>query len=150
MMGGEHDYEINVHSSMLCMPPKYDLAGCISSSGVFNSALVHADVFTNPHTSDDILDSLIQKVLNPPSSSRPRVLFYITTPPTSSSQDTGDTHLYEMDDPYPSALHTDLKRDLHEIRKRQSDNSTNMQDGLGLFEKYQFFTPGKSLSRWAA
>lgn len=51
-----------------------------------------------------------------------------------------------MDDPYPSALHTDLKRDLHEIRKRQSEdhNGTDFQSNLGLFEKYQFFTPGES------
>lgn len=48
--------------------------------------------------------------------------------------------LYEMDEPYPTGFHQDLKRDV-EIQARASSNST-MQDGLPLFEKYQFLTPG--------
>ena len=72
----------------------------------------------------------------------PSVLIFISTPPSSPSQALQDSHPYEMDDPYPSGLHTDLKRDLNEFHKRQSDNETDMQAGLGLFEKYQFFTPG--------
>lgn len=50
-------------------------------------------------------------------------------------------NLYEMDEPYPTAMHQDLRRDIeYEITK--SGNKT-MQDGLPLFEKYQFLTPGK-------
>lgn len=107
------------------------------------AATARADsVSLTPHA-DGILAIPVDYTLRQQRDSMTTLLIYITTPISSSSQDMGDTHLYEMDDPYPSALHTDLKRDLHEIRKRQSDNSTNMQAGLGLFEKYQFFTPGK-------
>lgn len=47
-----------------------------------------------------------------------------------------------MDDPYPSSLHTDLKRDT-DLHARQSDD-TDMQAGLPLFEKYQFLSPRRS------
>lgn len=49
---------------------------------------------------------------------------------------------YEMDEPYPSALHQDLKRDIKYEPLKSSGNKT-MQDGLPLFEKYQFLSPGK-------
>ena len=52
--------------------------------------------------------------------------------------------VYEMDDPYPSALHQDLRRDIKYEPLKSSSDST-MQDGLPLFEKYQFFSPGKFL-----
>ena len=50
--------------------------------------------------------------------------------------------IYEMDEPYPSALHQDLRRDIKYEPLKSSSNGT-MQDGLPLFEKYQFLTPGK-------
>jgi hypothetical protein len=50
--------------------------------------------------------------------------------------------IYEMDEPYPSALHQDLRRDIKYEPLKSSSNHTT-QDGLPLFEKYQFFTPGK-------
>lgn len=52
---------------------------------------------------------------------------------------------YEMDEPYPTAMHQDLKRDI--IYSPAKSNSSSMQDGLPLFEKYQFLSPGKSCSR---
>ncbi|KAK5173487.1 uncharacterized protein LTR77_002168 [Saxophila tyrrhenica] len=64
------------------------------------------------------------------------VLIYLTTPPHSPSH-TGEP--YEMDDAYPSAPHTELKRDF-EHHARQSDDE-DMQAGLPLFEKYQFLSP---------
>ena len=66
----------------------------------------------------------------------PSVLIYLTTPPSEHPAEAENSHLYEMDDPYPSALHTDLKRDL----RRQSDSGNN----LAIFETYQFLTPGTS------
>lgn len=51
-------------------------------------------------------------------------------------------NLYEMDEPYPSAMHQDLKRGDFQYEPLKSSNKT-MQDGLPLFEKYQFLTPGK-------
>jgi hypothetical protein len=55
-------------------------------------------------------------------------------------------HMYEMDEPYPTAMHQDLKRGLELGRKQSGNDSSNnnMQDGLPLFEKYQFLSPGKS------
>jgi hypothetical protein len=48
---------------------------------------------------------------------------------------------YEMDEPYPSNMHTDLKRDLNSYVSRAS-NASNPQANLPLFEKYQFLSPG--------
>jgi hypothetical protein len=48
---------------------------------------------------------------------------------------------YEMDEPYPSNMHTDLKRDLNSHISRAS-NASNPQANLPLFEKYQFLSPG--------
>lgn len=50
---------------------------------------------------------------------------------------------YEMDEPYPSNMHTDLKRDLNAHIVRAS-NASNPQADLPLFEKYQFLSPGTS------
>ena len=88
---------------------------------------------------DDAMDDTVASVLGNENRS---VLIYITSPPAAQRLEQQDGHLYEMDEPYPSALHTDLKRDLN-AHKRQSDNN-EMQAGLPLFEKYQFVTPGMS------
>jgi len=82
-----------------------------------------------------------------------------TSRPASGSPTTEHVDLpYEMDDPYPSALHTDLKRDLDHHRKQalsarekggdnkhnkdsKHKNQDNTQTDFGLFEKYQFLTP---------
>jgi hypothetical protein len=50
---------------------------------------------------------------------------------------------YEMDEPYPSNMHTDLKRDVNSHVSRAS-NVSNPQADLPLFEKYQFLSPGTS------
>ena len=89
---------------------------------------------------DDGLYDTVASVLD---GDQPSVLLYITSPPPAAAQEHADGHLYEMDEPYPSAYHTDLKRDLH-MHKRES-NDSDMQKGLPLFEKYQFLTPGTFL-----
>ncbi|KAK5110816.1 hypothetical protein LTR62_005527 [Meristemomyces frigidus] len=43
---------------------------------------------------------------------------------------------YEMDEPYPTGFHTDMKRDLS-----SNANSTSPQAHLPLFEKYKFLSP---------
>ncbi len=88
---------------------------------------------------DTTIDDTITAALKRESSS---VFIYITTPPSYESADLVESNLYEMDDPYPSSLHTDLKRDLH-LQRRQSDGNVDMQAGLPLFEKYKFLSPGK-------
>jgi hypothetical protein len=51
--------------------------------------------------------------------------------------------IYEMDEPYPSALHQGLKRGDIKYEPLKSSSNNTMQDGLPLFEKYQFLSPGK-------
>ncbi|THY78449.1 BIG1-domain-containing protein [Aureobasidium pullulans] len=88
------------------------------------SALLQADSYLN-----SLLESLDSyTVLYAPLSS--------LSPPQSQHPEQ-----YEMDEPYPSNMHTDLKRDLNSHVSRAS-NASNPQDGLPLFEKYQFLSPG--------
>jgi hypothetical protein len=60
-----------------------------------------------------------------------------------SAPSTGEPaeNLYEMDEPYPSAMHQGLKREIKYEPLKSGNHS--MQDGLPLFEKYQFLSPGK-------
>jgi len=67
-----------------------------------------------------------------------------------SAPSTGEVaeSLYEMDEPYPTAMHQGLKRDIKYEPLKSSNGS--MQDGLPLFEKYQFLSPGKPLDQHPA
>lgn len=71
------------------------------------------------------------------------IIFYTSTPPSAKAHPAPEheLHLYEMDESFPSALHIDLKRDVEAHQSNSTVNST-----LPLFEKYQYFTPGMSLS----
>ncbi len=67
-------------------------------------------------------------------------VIYITTPPTESQADSqlkDEQHQYEMETSF-DAVQMELKRDTTAHYKRA--NSTT--DDRGLFEKYQYFTPG--------
>ncbi|KXL51402.1 hypothetical protein M433DRAFT_170531 [Acidomyces richmondensis BFW] len=98
---------------------------------------------------DDYLDTII---VNATKKTEPYVLFYTSSQQLNIQEQIEQDHPYEMDEPYPSALHTDLKRDLEHHKKsahtnivrRQSSSKTvdNAQLNLPLFETYQFFTPG--------
>ena len=66
------------------------------------------------------------------------MVIIISTPLTTVEH---TDRIYEMDEPYPSALHQDLRRDIKYEPLKSSGNHT-MQDGLPLFEKYQFLSPG--------
>ena len=90
---------------------------------------------------DDALSGALSS-LSSENTQNPSVVIYMTTPPLAFTHAESS---YEMDDSYQSALHTDLKRNVNTLQRRQSDNDTNFQKDLGLFEKYQFFTPGRSL-----
>ena len=57
-----------------------------------------------------------------------------------------DENLYEMDEPYPSAMHQGLRRDIKYEPLKSGNHS--MQAGLPLFEKYQFLSPGKLFSQF--
>ncbi|KAF2099140.1 BIG1-domain-containing protein [Rhizodiscina lignyota] len=66
------------------------------------------------------------------------IVIYTSTPASahSDSMPEHELHLYEMDDPFPSALHTDLKRDVNAHQSNSTVNST-----LPLFERYEYFNP---------
>lgn len=73
------------------------------------------------------------------------VIIYVSTPASEVER----AH-YEMDEPpFHANIHTDLKRDVGDegveaVRPLQTKQA-NPQDGLPLFEKYQFLSPGESL-----
>jgi len=63
---------------------------------------------------------------------------YTTTPPTPQHIAASQYPIpptYEMDDPYASVLHMDLKRD---VDSHANSNGSN----LALFDKYQYLSPG--------
>ena len=68
-------------------------------------------------------------------------IVYIGVPASSDSSNLD----YESENTPPghSSMHTDLKRDVQHGFERRAQNSTNPQDKLALFEKYQFLSPGK-------
>ncbi|KAI4951379.1 hypothetical protein J4E91_004089 [Alternaria rosae] len=64
-------------------------------------------------------------------------VIYITTPPTEAqAKESLEHHTYEMETSFPESVQMELKRDLSSHAKR-----ANSTEG-GLFEKYQYFTPG--------
>lgn len=68
-------------------------------------------------------------------------VIYITTPPTESqakAQLEAEQHTYEMESSFGDSVQMELKRDTSAHYKRA--NSTS--DEGGLFERYQYFTPG--------
>ena len=62
------------------------------------------------------------------------------TASTSKKASGSEKTIYESE--FIEPLHMDLKRDVSEGSKAGNDT----RDTRGLFEKYQFFTPGKYLS----
>lgn len=99
-----------------------------------------ADAKLRAETAQLTDDSLAPTVDTMLSGQQQAVFMFVTTPPTHKAVQQGDQHHYEMDDPYPSSMHTDLKRDVY---PRQDADNGDMQAGLALFEKYQFLTPGE-------
>lgn len=67
---------------------------------------------------------------------------YTTSPPSNADYQQVDNQeqVYEYDEPYPSSLHTDLKRDTNAYPR--ASNSSNLNSDLPLFEKYQFLNAG--------
>ena len=93
---------------------------------------------------DEELDLNLKKM---ESQGRPFVIIY-TSPKHLTDEKLREPPPYEMDEPILHMPHSDLKRDEEMYKRlvenRASDNSSdNAQDGLPLFEKYQFLSPGK-------
>nr|OQO23459.1 hypothetical protein B0A51_08706 [Rachicladosporium sp. CCFEE 5018] len=73
-------------------------------------------------------------------------VFILASTPVEAAE--AHAHMYEMDEPYPTAMHQDLKRGLELERRAKGNRSSadHMQDGLPLFEKYKFLSPGIFMS----
>jgi hypothetical protein len=65
-------------------------------------------------------------------------LIYTTTPPTKKPV-VSHQPAYEMEDPFGDAVQMELKRDLSLHGRANNDGS---QDDGGLFERYQYLSPG--------
>ncbi|KAK3114720.1 hypothetical protein LTR53_006674 [Teratosphaeriaceae sp. CCFEE 6253] len=88
--------------------------------------------------SDITIDRLLRELEGDGSS---WVLILAGTSPLAREK-TAEDPPYEMDEPYLSPLHTDLKRDTRlRMAARKSNGTDNSQSSLPLFEKYQFLTP---------
>ena len=73
--------------------------------------------------------------------SRDYTVIYITSPQTESqakAQLADEQYTYEMENSFGESVQMELKRDLSSHIKRANASST---EG-GLFERYQYFTPG--------
>lgn len=73
-------------------------------------------------------------------------VFYTTTPvsPGHYQEMQHPDHVYEMDSPFPSGMHGDLKRDLGVAASASNSSGRgNLDSNLPLFEKYQFVNQGK-------
>ena len=87
-------------------------------------------------------DAFLASVLDIMPSTNYTVL-YTTSTRASATKLLGEAKEYVMESGLEELLHTDLRRDLstHQMQKREN---ITLPDG-GLFEKYQFFTPGESI-----
>ncbi|KAF2084132.1 BIG1-domain-containing protein [Saccharata proteae CBS 121410] len=86
---------------------------------------------------DSYLNAVLSSLQN-----KSYTVIYTGTPPSGQHMAPGIQHPvqgYEMDEPFPSSLHTDLKRDV-------SSHSNVDSDEVALFEKYQFLSPGIFMS----
>jgi hypothetical protein len=100
--------------------------------GVINSHMAGTD------QADAILDDIIIIAAG----SQDYTVVYTTSPPktTPPFASAKAQQTYEMETPYDQAIQMELKRDLG-IHKRASPNEG------GLFERYQYFSPGMSHPR---
>ena len=70
-------------------------------------------------------------------------VIYTTSAITSQEHRLQDqTVLYEMDPTFASPTHMELKREFSVHKRNTSNGNVTLVDGP-LFERYQFFTPGK-------
>lgn len=83
--------------------------------------------------------TLEQHIVNDPKS-RDYTVIYITSPQTESqakAQLADEQYSYEMESSFDQSVQMELKRDLSSHIKRANSTAEG-----GLFERYQYFTPG--------
>ncbi|EMF09948.1 BIG1-domain-containing protein [Sphaerulina musiva SO2202] len=87
---------------------------------------------------DSDLDAHLHSIL---SNHTAHTIIFIGVPASGESSNLD----YESENTPPghNSMHTDLKRDVdHGFKRAEQSNSTNPQEKLALFEKYQFLSPG--------
>lgn len=60
---------------------------------------------------------------------------------------------YEMEADYDGGFHQELKRDVHNMKRASNSSSRpkdSLQDGLPLFERYTYFSPGELILNCAS
>lgn len=82
-------------------------------------------------------DSFLDTVISSKLGNEKYTVIYITTPQgeEQSALQYQAQQIYEMDDPFPTAMHTELRRDIESHAK-------DVKSEGGLFERYQFLSPG--------
>jgi hypothetical protein len=86
-----------------------------------------------------VADAILEEYIVNDAKSQDYTVIYITTPQTESQAKESlkqAQYTYEMEASFPETMQMELKRDLSSHAKR-----ANSTEG-GLFEKYQYFTPG--------
>jgi hypothetical protein len=82
-------------------------------------------------------DATLEQFIQNDAKSQDYTVIYITTPQTEAqAKESLEHYTYEMETSFPKSVQMELKRDLSSHAKR-----ANSTEG-GLFEKYQYFTPG--------
>jgi len=101
--------------------------------------------FSAAYVAYDPADSFLNALISPLTS---YTVLYTTTPSPQAlqqaqaiSQHQPYMWEYDAEEPFPSALHTDLKRDLYSHARRAGNSSTSANN-VPLFEKYNFLGPG--------
>lgn len=99
-----------------------------------------------PTTAEDLTDNdaFFASVMDLVPSQSYTVLYVTNSGPMSRRVQVAETGVYEMESQVQEAMHVDLRRDLNGGMRKRANNET-LVDGP-LFDKYQFFTPGRPLS----
>lgn len=91
-------------------------------------------------------DGFLNTLLDPLSSF---TVLYTTTPPSAVFQHAQAIKQpkpymwqYDAEEPFPTVLHTDMKRDLRSYARQAGNGTTG--SSVPLFEKYAFLSPGLS------
>ena len=96
-----------------------------------------------PATAEDLTqnDAFFASVMDIIPSQTYTVLYVTSSGTMSRRVQVADSGVYEMESEIQEAMHIDLRRDLSRGLNKRANNET-LVDGP-LFDKYQFFTPGK-------
>ncbi|KAF2441055.1 BIG1-domain-containing protein [Karstenula rhodostoma CBS 690.94] len=102
--------------------------------------------FTAPHADKDLRpaeleqrDAELQKLISTHADFEDFTVIYTSTPQTTFQSEHPP---YEMESPFGGAGQMELKRDLSSHKRDLSSHKRAVTSKAGLFERYQYFTPG--------